>query len=992
MSSNSLSSTLIWLSTSGPKVLHHGPSPRSPSTSTAPMMGDSDSTASHSPNTDDGETASLTLTREESVGATDYGIGLHPEADASELDASLVSSEFHHNPKQTAIFYEFVTSPNQATIDADVHGGMTYRTQSTEEGGSTSEKRYTGGTVPFHDSAKGPTASSTKLLTETLHKEPQTPYTQQPSTVTKNNDKTTTTPADVATPTHNANSVGSLHSSSSVDAPSAELASTAPRWGAEPRPPPIATAAAAEVLPPAVIYSPLGFLESDGKGHYYYFQRLLDSVEEDTVTSPSPALFARQHEAADQSKRGEEHLDSMSHPVIRPHPMPPPARPVTCPVARHHHYSALNNKAATAHTLQQLHRPTPPIAEYMTPLSLIHDRRKRQMPSVPVLEHALPSSSVRTVDVRPPGVPTFLHSEMDVQVVPTVVASKRLLRRLRPAALSLITALNRLKAPTSRHAPPTLRGIKPMATNVSVLRSCVLQSSLRAQRSLLRHNSCGVTVGERAPGRPPSSERGKQRLVHSTRTAHPHAQHAVYATAARLGAMHGNRGSVGLQSAVGSNGLLTLGDTSSRPSRFESLSSLHTLVITNPNKPVTETLEPHCTRAPPSSAKRAMHPAPSAPQRKSSAGAQRMRRTSIPATAALTSAVVGSGKGAVHIEPQASEGENDMRVNLCDLTLEIGREYDLMAASFAEMLFTVQAAPSNERQPVIADVKKPFMTPSSTCIYVHPRSPPPLSPNASESCPTAGAVMLSVKDTTGAEATIAGTPLEVPLARTSPRVSHPNFKRYPSCTISVSPPSAATAPRLSCTSACNAATPVVTGTVPSPSKRFTKELKLGWTPTSLEPVAVVTPRPRDTSKPKQRPLIAVPVSAAIKPAAALLPSPRSRARQDSRESNTSTGEQTTLSAEAMSSSNAAKTPSTTDNLPDLPPLNCLQLALIPSDDASYLQTPRNDSSGEPSQASPEWRDVPVPILCRSLIARIAPDCARGDRVSSSVLTVHPHRR
>ncbi|KPA75281.1 hypothetical protein ABB37_08582 [Leptomonas pyrrhocoris] len=1028
MSLYSLSSTLTWLSNSDSKTTSHGLHSRRPSPSTTRLMsanksGAAATTTTHSHGPAGDATADLTLARAESMSTTDYEIGLGPAAAAGASSTSLTSSELQRSVSLTEVFYEFATSPNPINVDADVHGGgASDRSKATAEAKDASTKHHRGGTATYHDnsSSTGTTASSIRLLVESFSEQrtPAQPI-QQPSPTEQHRMEMTTAATMMTAPS---------------TAPPSQPIATAVRHGSFSAP----------------LCSPLGLLESDGKGNYYYFQPLLASVGQGGAASSFPSLPERPNDVPEQRQPEEERLDELPRVWGRHSPAPPPTRPATFPVVRLHLLSGTNHHSKTdaVHTQPQPLLPPQSNAEYMTPLARIHGRQKRKaVPPRPAPVADDPtssqSSSMRTVDVTAPQARAERCTEPEIQVVPTVVALRRLLRRLRPIALSRGAAPRSLKAPASKHAPSTLRSGQVMATRVSTLHSSILQSSSRVQHSLSRNSfsdpsmHSAVQAGERGPRSPLSSSRcdahcvGRRlflkrtktsSMVCSTRTVHPHAQHAVYearlcaaphagasplsATAiARLESnsdgVHSTEGGGGEQEEPAALSLvdsLTMRNTNGQPSLHESVATVDTIVEANPRTPAT--------------ARRAIPLAPSAPPRQSSSAACRTRRPSLPADAALTPTAADARE---EIAPKAARQESEMatkdeegydtRANLRELTRDIGREYDLMAASFAETLSASPASPSQERHRANTEEASSSVVPNNACIYVHPRPPPSSQRFASVSRPVAAdAVMVQNNDDAADAAASSVTPFHISLGATSPRADQPNLKRYPSHITPVSLPTA-----------IKAAAPAFTDTAPTPSKKFSKKSKLGLAGALAGPgTAVIAPRVCTAPKPKQKSPIAPPATAAIQPAAVLLPScdapsqrgvgvvdsiPMLRQRMSSREqqqqqqrreNHANKVHQSRPTPQTVRESIPTKQMATTTvgDPPTPPPPHYPQGVSVVSDDASVLQTSPNDSSYDPSQASLEWKDRPVPILPRSLIARNTHQSGYSEHVSSSVLTVH----
>jgi hypothetical protein len=1037
MSLYSLSSTLTWLTASDSDLAHHGPRQHN---SVVPPRAYGDKVVLPTRADDDGH-FSPPLSRLQSMGTTEREIGLYPDDAGTPAVVSRTQSDLNRNSTQAGVLYEFVAPPYQTNMDlgcyggeggSGVGGGATATTRTAAKLAATltnddtsSKKSISGDTATYRGSEKDSTVSSIKLPVENVLEE---------------NAATPTKSSLSALPPDSEDSVDNLQSSASLAAPSTELASTALRWRIKALPQPIYIAH--QSYRP---FSPLASLEADGRGNHYYFQPVLYSSDKalpptkTTLPPPPPPLHSTKNKEGEDV---EEHLVALPHCPLRHQRCPAtPARPATCPAVRPH---PLANAAChdvvrcpTGDGVDVAHRrSSSPVAEYMTPLSLVHNRRHAPLPAT-TQPSSLPvrkvRSSIPTIEVRAPAVATCLPSEAggsddnneageEEVIVPTVIASNRLLlrRRRQPGALRHVAAQHRLKVPSSYLTSAALRGMKAMMVSVSVLRISTLESltSVRTMHPGVRQAVFEAYFCEAPHSGAPPITAGIARLTADVTARTGNDSHDSCTQRATTTVMAGQA----LNSRI----------ASSRRFCLESFSTVPTVVIPSPNELVARQPDALRDRGIPESMQRAFFPAPSAPQREVALRTKFSRCVSAVAAPKKEKTEMPHPQQQQLQKPVDGNVEADKPVNLRDLTRDIGREYELLSASFVEMLVAVPSAiPATA---ATRGVKVSTMSANaSACGHLVSPCPalPPSSIPASRSHSSVAAAAAAADRITAPVEAAATAAVETPTADMSPfdaplsaallRTANPSFKRYPSHITPVSvPPTAAYARPPRIPSSDKAVVPVVTDTAPMPSKKFIPRSRLVTPPQQLPSSPSCTELKTPQTAEQQRPLpattelkvspIIAPATATIKPPQVRLPSPTDLPTSHNlcmssipmvRERRSCDPEprrpqspirETALNGPPLKTaqeSEAERGDHAAACSPALPPIAALQLALLPSDDISVLQTPRNDSPDDPSQPSPEWRDVPMPVLRRSLIARVAPECVRGGRVSASLLTVHP---
>lgn len=1145
MSLYNLSSTLAWQSPSDPNLDDdcRGPRAQSPAAKT---LADSDSFTLH-PAADLETETSGALTCTESAGATDYEIGLESAATNQGMtDDSSASSELVRNATQTGIVYEFSGSPAPAVEEVYVGHAVklpapTTRTAAAtatasaalDEESSMSKKSHGADTATYHGSEKNSTVlSSVRQLMENVQVSTNAPVspppcmspplftTEQGSVEEEEEEEERKETERKQAPTSAARAASlvaspclspspsplppaalqrvdsaaeNLRSSASLKTPSTEPASTALRWrvGAQPQPLPTSASTTPATRRESSAASPLGSLEFDGHGNYYYFLPGLHT-EMRAETAPAP------------QRKEEERLVALPHPP---------------------HQTGLSTAAASTRPRrdpqdQQLRRPEAEV-EFMTPLSLVHGRR---LP--PATAEGVHGAEHKETRAPRPAVPRTAQDAREDDV-PTVVASNRVLRRRRPSAA------------VQRIATLRLRGVQPATADVAVLRGSILQSSAHVHRFLSRHNSTTVSICSAIESDARASaldsfvfssavKRTQQQRQHATppaesalgastvsssslssvRTVHPRVPRAVFDARFRMPQVGSGAPTATTTAATTrtssperevatptkrtgerSDGtpstrkelrrypdlpladLLRNRNAAARPAPQDSFSTVRTVVIANPSEAavaaaadgdfVAHRIQP--TPAAPAAPPRAPSKRARAPRQRPSAPSPIRREADVPRAALLNQTNDNNNNDP---DNDNDDQENSTRVNLRELTREIGREYDLMTASFAEMLYIVPrgqpvtavanasvtsgpklpaAAPLSAEATaaateMIAQVLSP-VTPVNTCVYVQPRTP-----RTHFTVPTSTTVTSAASLVTQTPADM--TPFEAPLTRQTPCSAHPRFQRYPSHVTPASIPckgdAAAEAPSSAARPpATTSPEPLITDTAPTPSKKMLLKSRLATTrrwlarsPTwpaaaapaaatapaaaaeqnvvgaaTPTPKAVVSAAPKPRPSPKSKKLaspVVAPATAAIKAPSMLMPSPYQltpaatpsppphsaadsadsiplvRQRRPSTEQQLSVNDGNATAKRRTDDKAAAAA----EKKPVLPPINPLQLALIPSDDISVLQTPRNDSSYDPSQASPEWKDVPMPVLRRSLIRRMAPDDVHAKRVDTPVFTAY----
>lgn len=955
MSLYGLSGTLVWQSEGGSNSDAATSHPHEPSQSAK-----HDGSVIRSDNEVKADASSTLFSHLESMGTTDDDIGLYSAE--NESAASAVPNRYI---AKTSVLYEFATSPEQAYMDVYEAWSEKPFLAVAAAVDIDSNKSHCGDNTTYHGIDRAPSdVSSVPFLLENVSNEPVVPSTRSPAAM-----KT----CQGGAPLRTENSLDHLHSSASPTAPLEESASVARRWRVEPALQPITTAVQRAPETPAVVYSSLDSPEYDWLEYYDYgLQPLFDSAEppkekEECVGVP-PCVAARR-------------------PI-------PPVRPATDLSPRPSLFTEgdSNRRAAATPMQQQSRQPQPAFAVQMTPLSLVHGRHK-------------PKSPVQRCD--------RLHGEEEV--VPTVMASNRLLRLLRPLHLAVPRCT---RAPSSSVVK---QGQKAMQVNVSTLRSTVLASSSHVYRSLSRRSSFSGDASA-----PLASS------LSSVRVVRPRVSRAVFESnfrVARQAAVEEN-GKKKEDNGVDRRPGLTLNvatplsrQASSRAASVDSSATICTVVIANPIESKAESERAsqqllNCVQFLPSSVQCMEPPTPSAPPREATSESQRILRRPFAASV-------------------QQEDEGDSRINQRGLTRETGCEDNAMIAP---------SSPSGRRVTAVrTDAVTAAATPDNTCVYVRPRAPPPallLSSSSSSSALRlrAGAAAGAAPTLTADVATDA-TPFRIALVQASPCAAHPNLKRYPSRMTPVSLPKA------------NA--PDMTNTAPMASKKFVHKSKLSTacdrltqsttsteaktssvaelgpapntigavvttTPGATPPpaaavratVATTAPRKRaPPSKLKRALPFAVPATAGITLPATLFPSLHATTTKTITTTTTPVINTTTTVLESSENSiplvrehrpeeqERVKTkivPAPCSNSVLQQPFTATQLALPPNDDddTAVLQTARRDSPYEPSQASPEWQDVPVPELRRGLFARFPSQDVRGERGSSSpsplaALTTHP---
>lgn len=959
MSLYDLSRTLVWQYEDGSNSDAATSHPHEPSQSAK-----HDGSVIRSDNDVKADTSSTLFSHLESMGTTDDDIGL-----CSAENESAASAVPNRYMAQTSVLYEFATSPEQAYMDVyEAPSERPFLAVAAAVDIDSNESHCGDNTTYYGIDRARSDVSDVQLLVENVSNEPVVPSTRSPAAM-----KT----CQGGAPLRTENSLDHLHSSASPAAPLKESASVARRWRVEPALQPITTAVQRAPETPAVVYSSLDSPEYDWLEYYdYCLQPPFDSAEppkekEECVGVP-PCVAARR-------------------PI-------PPVWPATNPSPRPSLFTEgdSNRRAAAAPMQQQSRQPQPAFAVQMTPLSLVHGRHK-------------PKSPVQRCD--------RLHGEEEV--VPTVMASNRLLRLLRPQHLAMARCT---RAPSSSVVK---QGLKAMPVNVSTLRSTVLASSSHVYRSLSRRSSFSGDASA-----PLASS------LSSVRVVRPRVSRAVFESNFRVARQTAVEeiGKKKEDNGVDPRPGLTLNvatplsrQASSRAASVDSSATICTVVIANPIESKAESERAsqqllHRVQFLPSSVQCMEPPTPSAPPREATSESQRILRRPFAASV-------------------QQEDEGDRRINQRGLTRETGCEDNAMIAP---------SSPSGRRVTAVrTDAVTAAATPDNTCVYVRPRAPPPallLSSSSSSS----SALRLRTGAAAGAAPTLTAdvatdaTPFRIALVQASPCAAHPNLKRYPSRTTPVSLPKA------------NA--PVMTNTTPMASKKFVHKSKLstacdrltqsttstkaktssmaelGPAPNTIGAVVTTTPgapppppppaaavratmattapRKRAPSSKWKRALpFAVPATAGITLPATLFPSLHATTTTKTITTTTTPVINTTTTVlessedsiplvrehrpEEQESVKTKIVPAPCSNSVLQQPFTATQLALPPNDDdTAVLQTPRRDSPYDSSQASPEWQDVPVPVLRRSVFARFPSQDVRGERGSSSpsslaALATHP---